>query len=423
MDRDRSQGEEEMKQVIAVAAGVLLVGSMVSSAFAEVIFTSKFAEVTFSGDARERLVWNQNTNFDKDTKDVNYGRLRIKIDGTTKGGAYFKTRLLLAQGHYNSAGAGESTDGVHTDYAYIGIPAGPVTIEAGRTPDNASLWFLYDKRFDRISATYANKTTKVVVLYDKRQEYVDTPAYDLDRTTDQDINGWGVIIDQKIGDWDAFLLGYSEENQISGEKNGEMGTFRVMGPAGPVSLLAEVSFKSEVINDVNGPNVLDANGKGTKSGYGGIVHAKMTFGQSSATLIGGFTKNGFEADVNYGFQMIGGAMAGSGSYLAHYGSVGSGLTVPAVSQIGKGGDWIFGGAVTEYKVSKMITLIGTVAYAHVKDYANFTEVSGQARFDVVEGAYITLSGGALTPSSIKDNVVIPNDKTAYGVELELGIYF
>ncbi len=404
-----------MKKFLAVAVGALLVGSVAIAS----------ADVTFTGDARERLLWVNNANFvDSAKHEVDYGRIRVNAEWTSKGGAAAHVRFLFENNaNWNGTADTHNSNNIIADWAYISIPVGPVTIEAGLIPDYSSVWFVFDKRFDRIMAVYQtqNKATTAVVAFDKMAEYYDSPEYAAIPTQDKDINDWDVEIIQKISSWNIMALGIYRDNQQNlvtqiandttnlGTGSGFLGTFRAEGPAGPVSLLAEVSYINK--------KILGA----SDDGFGGILHAKMSFGAADATLITGFTRKGFQADLNYGTIMMGQAMGGTtGAYLTDIGCVGS--PISALSAFGAHGDNTFVGAVLGFKVNNMIKLTGIVAYNDIKDYAKLTEVSGLVRFNVVEGGYIDLGAGALIPSS-ENIAVLPNAKTDYGAFTELGIKF
>ena len=412
-----------MKKIIAVAAGALLVGSVSIAS----------ADVTFTGDARERLTWDKDVDFNKKQANYDYGRIRLNAQMENKGGAYARVRMIFgynsvwdgtAVDHPSSAGTVSGnpigTQNYETDWAYVGIPIGPVTVEAGLMPDYSSLWFLYDKRFDRLKATFVSpdKNTTVAVLYDKAQEYIETPAYLLNPNEDYDINQWGGMVVQKFAGWEVMGYGIYQEDQNPtsvSDKSGFEGTARVKGPAGPVNLLVEMSYKDKKIQDTK------------DSGYGGIVHANMNFGPADATAVLGFTKDGFVADSNYGFLMMGGAMAGDPSYYVYEGTLGSPingagspLASSSVSAVGKGGDNTFAGLIADYKINSLVTLYGGAVYDDIKDYGKFTEFDGVVQFNVVQDAYISLGAACLIPSLDAKGA---KENTNYGMFTELFLKF
>jgi hypothetical protein len=462
-----------MKKIIAATAGLMLVGGMVTAAS---------AEVTFTGDARERLVMQEKYNSNKNQEDFGYGRVRLLINATTKGGAFANVRMIfgnneawsdlgtppgtgLGTGSAQSTatrGNGENILNYATDWAYMGIPIGPVTVLAGRMPDFSDIWFRFDKRVDGVAATWANKMTSVTFMADKIYESSQYPTQTASFSNDPDVNQFALILKQKFAaDWD--LLGYvvyqdaQENGPIAGatggaavvpsgtnvDGSGFKGTVKVTGPAGPVKLLAELSaiqsdlamwsnptgagitngtrFGSAAINPTtkySEQNIAPIyhNGKiDFENGYGGIFHAKMDFGPAAGTFVTGFTHGGFQADANYGFLMIGGGMGGVNPDLPGVGS-----PITAISRIGQNpvnasfssNTW-FAGLIGDYQVNKMIKLVGILADANVSDYGNLVEVSGLANFAITDGAYINVGGGLLFKSLTSKLNTLNGDAATY----------
>jgi hypothetical protein len=425
-----------MKKIIAATAGLLLVGSVSAAS----------AAVTFTGDARERLILERDYNFVDQTNDFNTGRVRLVMNADTKGGATASVRMRFADGVYDGtnqtgkAGDGKGTD-YYTDWAYLGIPIGPVTINAGLMPeaDPQAMFFRYDKRFDRLAATYKAAKTSVTLEYSKDKEYTDpdtttaTTVYPAggvtgplegslvthkgtDLTKDKDMNEYGVIVKQGFAaDWSVMAIGLYKEDQVpktsaNPDNSGFMGFVNANGSAGPVKLGADFAWVDKKILARD------------KSGWGGALNARMEFGPAAATVIVGQTKDGYTADANYGFLMIGGAMGGANPDLPVVGSpIQVGGSAAPAGAIGYNGDTFFSGVIGDYKISNTVKLVGIVAYADVKDYAKLLEVSGLVRFDVTDGAYIDLGAGWLHPSSVK--FTSADTENALGAFTELGIAF
>ena len=116
-----------MKKLIVAAAGLMLAGTMVSTASAE-------PGVSFTGDGRARAFYFQDYNFvDSDTSNWN-SRVRLKIKAESKGGAYAVARLRMAEAKWDGTQLtrkGGEQSNLFTDYAYVGTPIGPVAIEGG----------------------------------------------------------------------------------------------------------------------------------------------------------------------------------------------------------------------------------------------------------------------------------------------------
>ena len=126
-----------------------------------------------------------------------------------------------------------------------------------------------------------------------------------DFTDDNDINEYGVILKQGFAaDWSVTAIGLYQEDQVPEtatniDNSGFLGFVNAHGSAGPVKVGVDFAY-------------VDKNVQGTEdSGWGGTINGKMSFGPADVTLIVGQTKDGYMADSNYGFLMIGGAMAGA----------------------------------------------------------------------------------------------------------------
>ncbi len=168
-----------MKKVIAVAAGLMLTGALVTTAS---------AAVSFSGDARIRGYYETDYDFGRtvpvvegqlvprtrtNEEDIKANsRYRVKINADAAGGAYVRSRIKIGDGTHGAVPTSKTT--VTTDYMYVGVPMGPVTIEGGRMPANLTTWFLWDRRYDMIIGKWANDMTGVQFWYHKVVESGDT---------------------------------------------------------------------------------------------------------------------------------------------------------------------------------------------------------------------------------------------------------
>ena len=122
-----------MKKVIAAAAGLMLVGTMVGSAS---------AAVSFSGDARARGLYQSNYDVGQSTADDETGavtrnnekdnrftsRFRLQARAEAAGGAYAIGRADIGNGVWDGGASG--TADVGASKAYIGVPMGMTLLEA-----------------------------------------------------------------------------------------------------------------------------------------------------------------------------------------------------------------------------------------------------------------------------------------------------
>jgi hypothetical protein len=414
-----------MKKVIAAAAGLFRVGSAVSAA----------AAVTLSGDARARWYYEkyQDGNIlgrdeEKKTDEHWSGRVRVKIDADTKGGAYIRTRIRLADARWGTGNTRTNKDNsIYTDWAYIGMPIGPVTFEGGSMPVNITKWSVWDARADQAVVKYGFDATELMLIWQKRFEA--DPGQGADYSgDDNDIqNIWGVW-KQGFRDWNftgAFVYtedslstnladyppGTPEVPEIAArDLSGWGGTFNAAGPIGPVAMVGEIAVMEDSVNG----QVED------KTGYGFYLQGSMDFGAASATLNGGYTKNGYVADDDFGFIMIGGASA---------------ITPEVAAQVGQNGDTWWIGGIAGYQVSEKLSLKGTLVYASSDTAdrdnntldpfgikANYLEVAGEISYATSDNSSIDVIGGWLGIDP-DDNVLNDRSKDPYGGAVTFNVDF
>ncbi len=344
-----------MKKVIAVAAGLMLTGALVTTAS---------AAVSFSGDARIRGYYEQDYDFGRtvpvvegqlfprirtNEEDIKANsRYRVKINADAKGGAYVRSRIVIGNGTHDTAGGGKT--GVTTDYMYVGMPIGPVTVEGGRMPANVTKWFLWDRRYDMIIGKWANEMTALEFWYVKNAETDNL-------NNDDDITTYLGKLDQKFaGDWGLTIgAGYVDDQQTVEDRSGFIGTIGINGPAGPVTLAGEFSYAEADVEQAQ------------DDGYGGYLEGGMNFGATSVTLMGGWAGEGFVADDDFGWIMLGGASSITPSGTSEFGAF-AGVPV----------DTTFIGATVGFKASEALTLTGILAYADFDDFGDGFEISGRA---------------------------------------------
>lgn len=252
---------------------------------------------------------------------------------------------------------------LYTDYAYIGIPLGAgVTFEGGLMPVDYTKFSIWDRRKDMFRVKWANDMTEVVFDYMKSLEYTDAATDTID---DNDVNWLSIYVNQKFaGDWAvrAQVL-YHDDQRPGDDMSGLQAYGRVEGAAGPMALEAELTWLSS-----------DSTGN-ADDGMGGYVQGAMKFGATSVAFNGGFTKDGFMADDDFGFIMIGGASA---------------ITPSVTANVGGNGDTLWLGGIFGFQASESLSLKGILAYADIdtpgtNDITAF-EVSGGMSYAISDGA-------------------------------------
>jgi len=370
-----------MKKVIAVAAGLMMTGALVTTAS---------AAVSFSGDARVRGYYEKDYDFGvqprtNEKKVFTNSRYRVKVHADAAGGAYVRSRIKISDGTHGTVPSSK-TD-VVTDYMYLGIPIGPVTIEGGRMPANLTLFYLWDRRYDMVIGKWANDMTSIQVWYNKLVESGDL-------IDDNDVTGYYAFLQQKFaGDFGLDVAAAYVVNDVVDNSDGFTGTVQIGGPAGPVSLTAALAYTEEELTGT------------PDDGYGGYIQAGMDFGATSVSLNAGWAQDGFAADDDFGFIMMGGA---------------SSIT-PAgpFETLGGGGDTTWFGGTVGFKASEALSLTGILAYGTIDDVGDAFEISGRAKYIISDGLVAQWDIGYLN----WDSDTSDDEESPFGTALTFEISF
>jgi hypothetical protein len=248
----------------------------------------------------------------------------------------------------------DKASSIYTDWAYIGMPIGPVTFEGGSMPVDITKWTIWDARADQALVKYGFDNTQLMAIWQKNIEFDPGTSGDYDGSDNDQQTIWGIWKQGYMG-WNGILaVAYTEDGlstdpnswppgqdvpfEALRDRSGWGGTLNLAGPIGPVAVVGEISVVEDSING----QIEDENG------WGGYLQGSMDFGAASVTLNGGFTNNGYVADDDFGFIMIGGASA----------------ITPSVSEkVGQNGDTWWLGGIAGYQVSENLSLKGILAYA------------------------------------------------------------
>lgn len=373
-----------MKKVIVAAAGLALVGTMATSAM---------AEFKFSGDARARFylqsdyddaAFGNATASDDDTRWNS--RTRFKIEADTKGGAYVKTRVRLSEGSWDgTANTRNKNNNIYTDYAYIGVPFGPVTVEAGLVPRDITPWFFLDGRSDAVQVKYKNDMTSLVAFYD----IVDEEFSDID---DDDIYMYGAVLNQGFsGGWNAVISPIYVDDNLNSDSSGFGATAQVNGALSNVALTAELSYKEA---DLQGTD---------DDGFGGYLSATVPVGSVELLGMVGFTSDGFEMDA---------ADFGPFIMLNDYSQISTAFNFAEF------GDSFFAAIAPTFKATEKLTLGAQASVADVdNDFGDdFTawEIGATASYAVTDGAKLNGILGYLDTDDITDD-----NPVGFGLSLEI----
>lgn len=399
-----------MKKVIVAAAGLMLVGTMASTAM---------AEFKFSGDARVRyFLQDSYGDVTTDETDVHWSsRTRFKIEADTKGGAYVKTRIRLDDAKWGNGDTGDKTDNIWTDYAYIGVPFGPVTVEGGRVIRDVTPFFYFDERADAIQMKYKNDMTGLVAFYDVTDENT------ADVTDEDDFDMFGAMLSQGFsGGWNLVVGGIYQNNDVTYRNAANVVTMRpfeafgatvqVTGTVSNVALAAELAYMEEdFISGQTSNDLTGTPGTAQDDGFGGYLSATMPVGAVELLGMIGFTSDGYIIDHDdFGpFVMVG-----------SYSQISTGLDFSRI------GDSFFAALAPTYKASEQLTLGAQVSYVGVDpnddlfgtmDDQGIIELGATASYAVTDGASLN---GIIGWADVDD---LNNDEDVFGVGLELAIKF
>lgn len=400
-----------MKKLIATAAGLMLVGAMASTAA---------ASVSVSGDARARLYFQDNfdLNDDVDDKDQKINsRVRIVFNGEEeKSKAFAKARIKIGDGTFDG---GRDTGGVEvqTDYAYMGMPLGPVTVSAGRQVANFGHKFWgWDGRVDRLKAVWSQEGTTVSAFYDKWVEFIPSQATVIipglnsntglaenvnivtsgvdarAEASDEDVNRYGATVKHAFGDWSVQGIAIYRDNEVQDSDAGEGWTasFAFSGKVASTSLVGELSYK-----EAGYTNSVDDQ-------WGGFIAAVMSMGQATVILPLAYTADGYITDNDF-----------KPTYL--YGTV----DPMGILDFGQGGDtWAFAPSV-DYKLSDQLTLHGAIAYADIDELATLVEFDAGVQYNLSDKTWTKVRFAYGIPDGAND---LEADDFSAGM-IELGTVF
>jgi hypothetical protein len=387
-----------MKKLIVAAAGLMLVGTMVSNASAE-------AGVSFKGDARARGLYRSDYNFvDSDTSQWQ-SRVRLIFQGESKGGAYANARVRFADsawdGSQKTRALGEGSN-IYTDWAYVGTPMGPLAIEAGLLPWNITRWSMWDQRVDGLNVKYVNDMTTVMAFYQKMDEFDETdilnvPLVNADGTPagtlvlnndiveDDDFDRYGVYLNQKFdGGWGVVgSVMMQNDDQGTGDRDGVIVIGEVTGAIGNAAVQADAHWQeADVALTPDDP-------------WGLYAQAVMPVGAVNLLAGVGTTQDGFVVDGDYqAFIML----SDDSSIATAYG-------------VGKFGDTNFAVLSPSMKVSEQLTLTGVVGYLDIDGTGAYAEadsafeISGRAAYAVTDGATLSAEAGYLDVDGFEEPAI------------------
>lgn len=409
-----------MKKVLVAGTALMLAGSFVAEAQ---------AEVNLSGDARATYVGKQD--YERKASANGYddyfeSRVGVNFDAKTPAnGVSAKARLYFDDYGFEDDAPwnGQESTAVSVDYAYLTAPLGDWTIKAGRVNPDYSKFFSWNIRPTRLIANYKQGNVDITPFVGVRAE----ASTEDDVWNDNDYMEYGLVAGVKLQNaWN--LKGYvrydddkrewdqaTADVSVTGvDADGNTGTLQFFDvPTNPTphndrsGVIADVFLNNDGAGCDFGFHAelayKAADVQGTEDdGLGGYVQlSKKMSDRFTPAVLAGMTKDGYVADNDFGFVMVGGD------------------TSTQVMPVGKGGDLLFGAFVANYVVSDSLTLTGNLLYADFDNDAAGTldsaiEVSGIAAYALNDSASLTYKAGYLTPSLTSGSGV---DEDAYFAHL------
>jgi hypothetical protein len=340
------------KKLLAVAVAVAMSIPSVAVLAAEKKGAKKEeTQVKISGSARVRALSKHYADDLDDKTDYEQDkyydqRVRIKVDATAAGGSKLHTRFTVSEGKFNGTantrtGNGTTTtttavtddggnthdqttttatNGIQTDYAYISVPVGPGTLDAGLQMANwGNCLLVCDSQRDRIKYTLPlGGGMKVSIFTDK---VVELSSVDAEEGMDYDATSVAFVLPALGGQ--AGIL-YTSQNQRDGDNAGTKAEDGVSGSTldlflkgkiGNIGLMAELVQKSGEVNETANMSTDDGDQKGPSAMFAG---ANIPLGGMSL-MAGVITTNRFTTDDDFASASMFSQFGGDGDMLGVWG--------------------------------------------------------------------------------------------------------
>lgn len=308
-----------MKKFIAILFSAMLVFGLAASVYA--------ADLKFGGDAYVEGVMRHGYDLDgTNNSDDDYRywdqRVRLKFDAVLENGIEVRTRLRVSDAKWNGATEtrlGDNywstkadptaartvlTDGVSTDYAYLHVPIGPVTVDAGHMLASWGLGFWgWNTEVDRVVASLKLGTATLGGFVRK-----DTELLQGDNEGDQDSYSLFAKINPNDST-EAGVIAVYTQNQPNNNDDHPLQdgwTVDAYGKTkmGIVTLMSEMVFKTGFMF-ATGTEALTVDGaaythnNGWNNQFGGKVAAVVDLAPVTVTGAFAIATNNFVADNDF----------------------------------------------------------------------------------------------------------------------------
>lgn len=358
------------------------------------------SEITFSGDARARVIVREDTLFGNEPgglADIYDSRVRLVVNAKAPGGAYAKGRFKM-----DSKWGVDEDVRTSVDMAYLGIPFGRVVVEAGNMKNNVTRFFEWDQAADQFLVYWDMFDIHWRASYRVIAEGQES-IFEINRLEDNDNEVFGLVaikeLNERIYGQASFFYADDDRDALVTGKfiepaSGAYGSIFFEGSYKKFSLHAEAAYKAGNVRqsrDETGA-VINLDNVNRGDGWGWYAEGKYSFESTKLYLNTGMAISGYEADNDFGWILLGNS---------------NNEPISVISKLGANGDWFWIGASLENQPHERISAIGHVVLVRVDavtfdddsilQYRGFIETSADLSFEITEGAVLTWKLGLLLP--------------------------
>lgn len=370
------------------------------------LFTGQscLAAVSIKGDARVRYLVKDNYlfgNTSATTLDTFDSRTRLVIEAKSSGGAFAKVRIR-SNVNWGDGIREETRITPITDFAYIGVPFGSVNLEAGNMKSNITRFLEWDQAADQVTLDWHMLDTDWTGIYRILDES-EFSQVEMDRLNDNDHVLYGLVARKKFteiwrGQANLFYADdqrseYSTGNYMS-SASGVFWSIFFEGSLKDMQLESELAFKSadtRQSRDESG-RVINRLNIDQGDGWGWYFQCAMAAGDFTPSINIGIAANGFEADNDFGWIMIGNS---------------NNEPISVLGQLGENGDWFWIAPSLLYRVSEKTDIKGNFVWVSVDAsesdsetslrFKNLYEISAELFYKITDSTSFTWKAGLLIP--------------------------
>lgn len=369
------------------------------------ITTPSFASnVTFTGDARARIILRDDTLFGNEpgSLDETYdSRVRLVINAKAPGGAYARARLRMDRRWGVSLGD-EGVLRTTSDIAYLGIPIGPAVLVAGAMKNDVTRFFEWDQAADQVFLQWDMFDTKWRASFRMNDEGQEA-FFDINRLEDNDNVVWGLIASRQINDWlygqaNYFYADDQRDTTVTGEfiepATGSFWSIFFNGVLRDIEFEAEVAYKAGNVRQSRNETgeVINLDNVNRGDGWGWYAEGTYSFDSFDLTLNTGMAISGYEADNDFGWILLGNS---------------NNEPISVIGKLGANGDWFWIGTTLDWQPHERLRAIGHIVWVYVDavtvdddsilQYRRLFEVSADLAWKISEGTALTWKLGFLRP--------------------------